>query len=100
MRQGGGEGLPLVRCFGGDARACSDGAAAYVKEDKCGDDERVAGDVAVLRIGMKQGVRVELEIAPRGKQEAAQDQCDYADEDQQAEDIGEQVVDGSWRGCG
>ena len=88
----GGKGLKYVAAFGGDLRCGSDGAAANVKEDEGGDDERVARDFGSLNVFVKERSGVEAEVPAAGKSEAAYDQRYDAEKNQEAEDVGEEVV--------
>jgi hypothetical protein len=84
--------LDLIWAFCGDASAGSDGAAADVEEDEGGDDEGIAGDLGVLDVFVEEGAGVEAEVAAAGESEAADDERDDSEENEEAEDVGEEVV--------
>ena len=72
-----------------------------MEEDEGGDDEGVAGDLGMLDVFVQERSCVEAEVASAGESEAANDEGDDSKENQEAEDVGEEVVgcsDGVGRG--
>ena len=65
-----------------------------MEEDEGGDDQGVFGDAVGEECGVEEGAGVKTEVPAGREEEAADHEGDYAEENQEAEDVSEEQVGG------